>query len=105
MIKKYLLLIPGDRQITIINTEEYKLVQKIDIGGNWICGVCMINQNMLLTGDDNHIMMQWKIEGDNIKLISKKDNSHKDDISVLLKIGRGFIASGACQSDNSVKIW
>ena len=90
-------------KITIINTEQYKLVQKIDIGSNWICGVCMINQDMLLTGGDDHLMMQWKIEGDNIKLISKKANTHNGDISVLLNIGRGFIASGAC--DNTVKIW
>ena len=103
MIKKNLLLIPGNSQITIINTEQYKLVQKIDIGSNWICGVCMINQDMLLTGGDDHLMMQWKIEGDNIKLISKKENTHNGDISVLLNIGRGFIASGAC--DNTVKIW
>ena len=58
---------------------------------------------MLLTGDDNRIMMQWKIEGDNIKLISKEENTHNGDISVLLNIGRGFIASGSC--DSTVRIW
>ena len=103
MIKKNLLLIPGQSQISIINTEQYKLVHKKDIMGSWIGGVCMINQDMLLTGNDARIMMQWKIEGDNIKLISKKENTHSNDISVLLNIGRGFIASGAC--DNTVKIW
>ena len=105
MIKKNLLLIPGYVQISIINTEQYKLVHKIDIGSNWICGVCMINEDMLLTGGDDHLIIQWKIEGDNIKLISKKENTHNGDISVLVNIGRGFIASGACHNDNTVKIW
>ena len=52
MIKKDLLLIPGENVISIINTNEYKLVRKIEVpGARWITGVCMLNKNMLLTGD------------------------------------------------------
>ena len=63
----------------------------------------MLNKNMILTGDYAEIIRQWKIEGDNIILVSKKENAHDKDINVLLNIGNGFIASGS--SDNSIKIW
>ena len=80
MIKKDLLLIPGNNIISIINTEQYKLVRKIEVpDSNWICGVCMLNENMLLTGDHSKIIRQWKIEEDNLILVSKKENAHDDN--------------------------
>ena len=104
MIKKDLLLIPGQNQISIINTVQYKLVKKIDVqGSNWIYGVCMLNKNMLLTGDQSKIIRQWKIEGDNLIMISKKEKVHEDEINFLINIGNGFIAS--CSSDHNIKIW
>ena len=104
MIKKDLLLIPGYNIISIINTKQYKLVRKIEVpDSNWICGVCMLNKNILLTGDDAKIIRQWKIEGDNLILVSKKENAHDNCINVLLNIGNGFIASGS--DDYSIKLW
>ena len=104
MIKKDLLLIPGENQISIINTEQYKLVRKIEVpGSNWICGVCMLNKNMLLTGDYAEIIRQWKIEGDNLILVSKKEKTHDNDINILLNIGNGLVASGS--DDYTIKIW
>ena len=104
MIKKDLLLIPGNNIISIINTEQYKLVRKIEVpDSNWICGVCMLNENMLLTGDYSKIIRQWKIEEDNLILVSKKENAHDNTINVLLNIGNGFIASGS--DDKTIKIW
>ena len=63
----------------------------------------MLNKNMLLTGDQSYTLRQWKIEEDNLILVSKKEKAHDSTISVLLNIGNGFIASGS--SDNSIKIW
>ena len=104
MIKKDLLLIPGYNIISIINTEQYKLVRKIEVpDSNYICGVCMLNENMLLTGDYSKIIRQWKIEEDNLILVSKKENAHDNYINVLLNIGNGFIASGS--NDKTIKIW
>ena len=68
-----------------------------------IFGVCMLNTNILLTGDDSKRIIQWRIEEDNLILISTKENSHDDYISVLLNIGDGHIASGSY--DNEIKIW
>ena len=104
MIKKELLLIPGYNVISVINTNEYKLVRKIEVpGASWITGVCMLNKNMLLTGDANKILRQWTIEGDNLILISKKEKTHDNDINVLLNMGNGLIASGS--EDKTIKIW
>ena len=64
----------------------------------------MLNKNMLLTGDcSSYTLRQWKIEGDNLILVSKKEKAHDSYIYVLLNIGNGFIASGAF--DNTIKIW
>ena len=102
--KKDLLLIPGENVISIINTNEYKLVRKIEVpGASTITGVCMLNKNMLLTGDYSEIIRQWKIEGDNLILVSKKEKTHDDWINVLLNMENGLIASGS--NDNSIKIW
>ena len=58
---------------------------------------------MLLTGDANKIIRQWKIERDNLIVVSKKEKTHDGWINVLLNIGNGLIASGS--DDNSIKIW
>ena len=104
MIRKDLLVIPGENKIFIINTNEYKLVRTIEVpGASGIYGVCMLNKNMLLTGDCAKIIRQWKIEGDNLILISKKEKTHDDDIFVLCNMGNGLIASGS--ADYTIKIW
>ena len=79
------------------------LARIIDVpGSNWIWGVCMISQNILLTGDSSTIIRQWRIEGDNLILISKKEKTHDGCVNCLLNIGKGYIASGS--NDNSIKI-
>ena len=104
MMKKDLLLIPGSNQLSIINTNEYKLIRTINVpNASYITGVCLLNKDMLLTGDYSETIRQWKIEGDNLILISKKEKTHDSDINVLLNMGNGFIASGS--DDSSIKIW
>ena len=63
----------------------------------------MLNKNILITGDSNGAIRQWKIEGNNLILISQKENAHNDEIFSLINIGDGHIASGS--SDKSIKIW
>jgi len=104
MIKKDLLLIPGKNQLSIININEYKLIRTINVpNASTITGVCLLNKDMLLTWDYSEIIRQWKIEGDNLILISKKEKAHDNDINVLLNMGNGLIASGS--NDNTIKIW
>ena len=50
MISKDLLLIPGQNKISIINVNDYKLINIIDVpGANWILGVCILTENVILT--------------------------------------------------------
>ena len=103
MMTKDLLLITGENKISIINVNNYKL-RIINVpGAGCIFGVCILNQNMLLTGDAKGIIRQWRIEDDNLILISKKENVHDDLITGLLNLGNGHIAS--CSFDKTIKIW
>ena len=103
MMTKDLLLITGENKISIINVNNYKLriINVPGAGGIW--GVCILNQNMLLTGDDQSTIRQWRIEGDNLILISKKEKAHDDSIFGLLNLGNGHIAS--CSWYKTIKIW
>jgi len=47
--------------------------------------------------------MEWKIEEDNLILISKKKNAHNNSILTLLNIGNEHIASSS--GDGLIKIW
>ena len=58
---------------------------------------------MLLTGDEERRIIQWKIEGDNLKLLSIKENVHSDGVITLLKLGNEQILSGS--RDGEIKIW
>ena len=79
-------------------------MRKIEVpGASNITGVCMLNKNMLLTEDANKIIRQWKTEGDNLILVSKKEKTHDARINVLLNMGNGLIASGS--NDKTIKIW
>ena len=54
-------------------------------------------------GDSDGIIREWKIEEDNLILISQKENAHNDEINTLINIGDGHIASGS--NDKLIKIW
>lgn len=58
---------------------------------------------MKLTSDSSQNIKQWKLEGDNLNLISEKKNALNEDINVFLNLANGHIASGS--DDYTVKIW
>ena len=104
MISKDLLLITGYNKISIINVNSYNLIKTIKVDNSgWIPAVCKLNKDMILTGDDNKRIIQWKIENDDLKLISIKENAHDYAINTLSKLGNGLILSGS--DDESIKIW
>ena len=103
-ISEDLLIICGVNTLSIVNVNLYKLIKIIDVfNSGHISASCILNENMILTGDENKRILQWKIEDDNLKLISKKENAHNDKIFTLLKIGNNSILSGS--KDKIVKIW
>ena len=104
MISKELLFIPGKNKISIININEYKLIREIKVpDSDWIRSACILNENIIITGDDKSTIKEWKVGGDNLTLISKKENSHNNWILTLINLGNGYIASGS--ADKLIKIW
>ena len=90
-------------KISIINVNNYKLKIINVPGADYIYGICMLNQDMLLTGDQEGIIRQWRIEGDNLILVSGKEKALGININILLNLESGHIASGS--DDGSIKIW
>ena len=104
MITKDLLLITGCGILTIINVNFYNLIRKIKIpDSSYICVSCMLNKNILLPGDSCSKLKQWRIDGDNLKLISSKEEAHKDRIWALIKLRDGLILSGSF--DGEIRLW
>lgn len=104
MITKDLLIIGGENKISIVNVNQYKVVKVIEEpNSGYIRGFCMLNQNMLLVGDNNGIIRQYKIEGEDLSLVSQKEWTHTNGVCALLNMGDGHVASGSF--DNSIKIW
>ena len=105
MITKSLLLIGGFEILFIINVNTHNLINKIDVSNSeYITNICILNKNILLTSDSNSKIKQWKIEGDNLTLISKKGKLHeKKWINTLLNLGDGHFISGG--GDGVINYW
>ena len=54
----------------------------------------MLNSYTLITSEKDKTLRQWKIERDNLNLISKKENTHNNNINVIFNLGNGNIVSG-----------
>jgi len=104
MINNDLLLIGGENMIYIINVNKYKKIRQIDIpNSGYIYATCKLNSNIIIIGDKNGNLMKWRIEKDNIILISKKQNAHKNYITVILNLfNRNIVTSSY---DGTIKIW
>ena len=104
MITKDLLLITGNELLYIINVNQYNVVRKINVPGSpMINFTCILNQNNILTHDLNNIK-QWRIEGYNLKLISKIENAHDKGVCPIIKLGNGLILC-VSTGDNAISIW
>ena len=86
-------MISGENKISIININYYEIIREIEVpNSGWIHGVCMLNKNILFTGDEKGIIREWKIEEYNLILISKKENVYKSSILTFLNIGNVHIS-------------
>ena len=99
-----LLLIGRNFMIYIINVNEYKKIRQIDIpNGGFLSATCKLNYNIIIIGDENGSLMKWRIEKDNIILISKKENAHNEHIFAILNLFNRHIVTSS--RDNTIKIW
>ena len=104
MVTKEILIIGGYNNISVININQYKLVNSIDIpNSGWINGFCLLNENMFLTGGFGGSIRQWKIEREKINLMSIKKKADNFNINAIIKLKKGKIATGSY--DKFIKIW
>ena len=104
MLSKDLLLVGNYDKISVINVNSHNIIRTINASGSSdIYTIYKINENQLLTGKSNYKIKQWKIEGDNLVLISTKQNVYNKDIRTILKIGDNHILAG--DSTEKEKIW
>ena len=103
MVSNDLLLIPGKIEINIINFNDCNKIRKIEIPeADCGRGVCILNSNTLITCY-NKTITQWKIEGNNLILISKKEEAYNYPITVVLNLENDCIAIASW--DETIKIW
>ena len=103
MITKDLLFIIGGENISIINVNQHKIVRRINIPEtNNISASCLLNENLLLIGDDKGRIKKWRIKGYNLELISTKENVHDNFITVLMKLEEGYILSGSADGEIAI---
>ena len=103
MMSKDLLVIIGKGDFSIIDVNQYNIVRIIkvrDLSDTMV--TCMLNENIILTGDYYEKIKQWKIESDNLKLIYTKEKAHNRCVSELIQLNDGHILSG---SYGEFKIW
>ena len=103
MITKDLLIITGGDNISLIDVNQHKIVRRISIPDTFnISASCMINENILLIGDDKSRIKKWRLKGDNLELISTKENIHDSFITVLMKLEDGNILSGSADGEIAI---
>ena len=84
MVNKDLLIIGDCFRIGVTDVNKYLLLKIIIIpDSNFFFSFCMINEKMFLIGDDQGKIIQWRICGNNINLISEKKNAHTSRINSL----------------------
>ena len=104
MLTKDLLLICRYNKITVMNVYTYNIVRTIDVpNSDWISSVIRFNKEQIVTADENKRIILWKIEGDNLRMITKNDNAHDGCIFSLTRLPNGTILTGGL--DCSAKIW
>ena len=97
MISKDLLLITGYAKLSIINVNQYNLIRIIDVpNSDFIIVSCLLTKDIVLTGDKNKNIKQWKIERDNLKLVSIKEKAHDNEIWALMKLEDGHLIIWFC---------
>ena len=104
MLTKELLLICRYNKITVMNVYTYNIVRSIDVpDSDWISSVIRFNKDQIVTADENKRIILWKIEGDNLRMITKNSTAHDGCIFSLTKLPNGTILTGGL--DCSAKIW
>jgi hypothetical protein len=111
------LLITGSNYIYILSIDNMELISKIQTYG-LISAFCPLPKNGFLCAEivfnygpsnpfknemNEYNLVQYQINGKEIKKISEKNKVHKDAIRNVYYLGNNVILS--CTSNDEVKIW
>jgi len=99
-----LLLVGGYNKLYLININIHNLIRIIDCSDSrFIYDICILSDNVVLTGDEESNIKQWRILGDKLILISEKKDSDLNNVKSLLKISDEHIIS--CDNSGFLKYW
>ena len=117
MIRKDLLIITGAEKISIISLKQMNIKAKIKTSG-LVSTFCLLPNNGLLCGeinfdynpnspwnkgDNKYSLVQYQINENEIKRVSKKDDAHGDIIRSVFYFENNIIVS--CSTKGELKIW
>ena len=94
------LCVGGENKITIIDVYNKNIISEVEENGTHRC-LYKLNDNILLTGKDSDIT-QWRINGNNLTFVNKKEKAHQDSIREIIRFNNLIIS---CSDDHSIKIW
>ena len=101
MMNERCLCVGGKNKITIIDVYNKNIISEVEENGVNRC-LYKFNDNILLTGKDNGDITQWRINGNNLTFVNKKEKAHQNYINEIIRFNNSIIS---CSYDHSIKIW
>ena len=101
MMNERCLCVGGANKITIIDVYNKNIISEVEESGAHIC-LYKLNDNILLTGKNNGDITQWRINGNNLTFVNKKEKAHQNNINEIIRFNNSIIS---CSYDHSIKIW
>ena len=101
MMNERCLCIGGENKISIIDVYNKTIINEIKENGINMC-LYKLNNTTLLSGNDNGEIVQWKIDGNNLYFLDKKEKAHKNCIRDIIRFNNSIIS---CSDDCLIKIW
>ena len=101
MMNERCLCVGGKNKITIIDVYNKNIISEVEENGNHRC-LYKLNDNILLTGKNNGDITQWRINGNNLTFVNKKEKAHQNHINEIIRFNNSIIS---CSYDHSIKIW
>jgi len=96
------LFIGGKNKILYVN-HKTKIIEKIIAILNFIYTLYLVNDNMIIIGDNKGNISQLEIKNSNLKIISEKKRAHNKEIHGFLALNNGDLLS--CSTDGLIKVW
>jgi WD40 repeat protein len=96
------LFVGGKNKILYVNCTN-KIIEKIIPILNFIYTLYLVNDNMIIIGDNKGNISQLEINNNDLKIISDKKKAHSKEIHGFLALNNGDLLS--CSTDGFIKVW